>query len=800
MTILSSRSGEAELENKWTWTGAEKDYDYQKNNWQMATTVTAADGDGDTYRLGGSPAHIVMDNVHRIDRIIQEPPKHLDYLPIDYNDREGEWKVINVSAYTTDFATSLHDESDATLETKTTSTSNWDIGGGAELDVKDTVTEGNMKIAGVSESLEVDAKVGRDYEENKSTYNLHYQEQTNTEDSSTGADDIVQGIIHTIDVWRYPIVGYYDADSDNPYGYQEIVMPGPYTKIDNAAGKDHWNWYQPFHENHNLLSYPFYDQTPWKPDDLGSFNIGGDDMTVVMNDDIVLHWNDTQFELGIIWSEEAGKGSEKDYNNTLSESEELTMGVKGKANILIGSDTIKTTGKISFHNSTSWGGSTVSKATNSQSTGIHININWPDMQSIVTDSEYEFTPAAYITSTGGTFKVAYAVGPLDNNWWQGQYGRLPDPALNLPNKFKYHTPDPAHGNSDWWTLMEDDPEAQWYDPYKMRGFLLRESKEDPDTKEYPLLSSIIVDGDTVRLCARVYNYSLNNSTGNFQVKFYYIPWTSTGSSQVQVPVSNSSMVTTANLDSLTRVDGTSREEVCVDWDTTGLSTEYTYEGEIVNTFRFLVVLDEEDDVEEIHELGHPIPGGWDFVAGTNNIGIFPWVGTRAVSPKPDPGQATVDLDQIDLRIAAGSMAVKTGQGIVRTDDKGGPLHLELGKTYEIRALVQADQDHPFYRLLLLYDGPPGGKDKGKMKGHPAGKGKGNPDGKGKVIGSTKVCGIEAESQYVWVLWTPDTLGKQEIWMSLLEDADEVNPGNAIDSLKVIVVPAKKSKQQPKKSK
>lgn len=74
-----------------------------------------------------------------------------------------------------------------------------------------------------------------------------------------------------------------------------------------------------------------------------------------------------------------------------------------------------------------------------------------------------------------------------------------------------------------------------------------------------------------------------------------------------------------------------------------------------------------------------------------------------------------------------------------------------------------------------------------------------------MIGSTKVHGIEAESQYVWVRWTPDTLGKHEIWMRLLEDSDEVNPGNAIDSLEVIVVPAKKShpkksKSRPKKSK
>ena len=788
MRVLSIRSGS--LEDKWHWAGIQYDYDNEQGSWQLATTVSAADGDGDTYRLGGSPAHIVIEHVLRADRIIQEPPKHVDYLPTNYNDVEKDWMwdVINVSGHD-EFAVSLHDESTTILETETTSTSDWATGGTVELDVKASVSVGDMDVEGIEVGVEVDTKLGYDYEESKSSYTSQYHARTYVQDVSTNKDDVLQTLFHPIDVWRYPILGYYEKDSDKPYGYQEIVMPAPYTEIDKGSGKDHPDWYQPFHENHNILSYPFYEQgAGWTPDDQGSFTIPDPDnpdnppITIddTMNARELLHWNGNHFSQEMTWTSTAGAGSEKSYENTLSESEELTISFNSKATILIGSVDEKFTGKVGFHNSNSWGGKTVSNATNSKTTGIHIEIPSESLPS--PSAGYEFTPAVYATSTGGTLKVAFAVGIPQGDWWLGQYGRKPDPALNLPNRLK-------SAGDDSWILNEDDSRHQ------MRGFFLREYSDNAPDPKARLISRSIVDGDIVQLCARVYNYSLslNNPTGNFLVKFSYYPWDMDAGEQVGPLVSQPLMSVTANLDALTKIDGTSRKEFCVNWDTSGLSAEE------VNTYRFQVMLDEDGDVDEIHELydkkGNEVPG-------SNNIGTYPWTGATVVcvSPTDCGGQssqraqilAVVDHDQNDLSIVAGSMAVKTEQGIIGTDDRGGPLHLELGKTYEIRAQVEADQHHPFFRWVLLYDGPPDGKDKGKRTGHPA--------GKGKVIGSSRLYGIQAGSQYTWLRWTPDTLGKQEIWMRLLEDADEVNPGNAVDSLDVIVVPAKKSKQESKKSK
>ena len=784
-------------QDTWIWEGVKYDFDqdYSHRNWQLATTVSAADGDGDTYRLG-SPAHIVMDNILRLDRIIQEPPKHVDYLPTNPDEPDEDkwvWDVINISGYS-DFVSTFHLSSTDTLTTQTTSTSGWEIGGGAEADAKSTVTAGNMDIAEVSISAEVDSKMGYDYEEHKSSYNSDYFSKTYTQDISTNTDDALQGLLHTIDVWRYPILGYYEADSDKQYSFQEIVMPGPAISFD-GAGRSHPDWYQPVHENHNLLSYyPFHDTSDsnntWKPADLGSFNVGDDTHKILMNKPHQLTWDGNAYSQVFKWTEEAGYGETKEYNNTLSESAEITIAYKAKAITVIGSDEEQFTGKVDFHNSNSWGGQTVSSASNSKSTGF--GISW-QTEANPPLSGYNFMFAAYITSTGGAFKAAYAVDEPVNDWWSKQYGRKPDPALNLPLRLLWHQADQAHGNTEYWLLNTEESK------HSMRGFFLREPEEDPDTKSYPLISSAIVDGDTVRLCASVYNYSLSDEpTGNFGVQFYYYPWDVERAEKVHDPVAIESDNTTTNVDSLTGADevlAKSGDEFCVNWETAGLSTMYA-----VNTFRFQVVLDENKDINEIHEL-YDENGGE--IPGSNNIGTYPWSNAVAVYPSSGqlvPGQTYMDLNQSDLSIEADSMGVKTANGIVRVGVNGKPLQLELGKTYDVRALVWADLAHPFYRLLLLYDGPPDGKDMGRMTGHPAGKGQGNPGGKGNVIGSSRVHGLEAGPTYVWTRWTPDTLGKQEIWMHLLEDADEVNPGNAIDSLDVIVVPAKKERKQPNKTK
>ena len=74
---------------------------------------------------------------------------------------------------------------------------------------------------------------------------------------------------------------------------------------------------------------------------------------------------------------------------------------------------------------------TVTRNTNSSSTGITLTI-----PSSPGDKAYTFSTAVYNTANTGTLKVAHAVDPYGStqgeSWWLKQYGRKPDPALNLP--------------------------------------------------------------------------------------------------------------------------------------------------------------------------------------------------------------------------------------------------------------------------------------------------------------------------------------------------------------------------------
>ena len=65
----------------------------------------------------------------------------------------------------------------------------------------------------------------------------------------------------------------------------------------------------------------------------------------------------------------------------------------------------------------------------------------------LTPNPYAFQSAIYISSGGGTFKVAHATDPQGgqgSDCWKQNYGGQPDPALNLPNRFEHHSEDATH--------------------------------------------------------------------------------------------------------------------------------------------------------------------------------------------------------------------------------------------------------------------------------------------------------------------------------------------------------------------
>ena len=65
----------------------------------------------------------------------------------------------------------------------------------------------------------------------------------------------------------------------------------------------------------------------------------------------------------------------------------------------------------------------------------------------------------------------------------------------------------------------------------------------------------------------------------------------------------------------------------------------------------------------------------------------------------------------------------------------------------------------------------------------------DPDQGGELIASKVVRGVVSGDNYIWAEWTPKKPGNYELWVVVLEDSDDPNPGNNTDTLGVEVVEA-----------
>src|SRR5262249_48353039 len=110
-------------------------------------------------------------------------------------------------------------------------------------------------------------------------YNSEYKNTTLKVAATAANSDYAQGRLQTYDIWRYRVYGgtYSSAHLTNANGYYEIDFPGP--KLDLYGDANNYDWYQPDHENGNVLSYPptlctnSCNGDPYLPPDVGTYTL-----------------------------------------------------------------------------------------------------------------------------------------------------------------------------------------------------------------------------------------------------------------------------------------------------------------------------------------------------------------------------------------------------------------------------------------------------------------------------------------------------------------------------------------------
>ena len=714
--------------------------------------LTSIDKDNDSYLLG-VPVHIILKNHVTFDYIIQEPPKHVDYLPIDPDDPNSEWQIFNISGYR-DFEVILEDDQQQTIESSSEQTASYSIGETESEDVSESVEAGFGDILKAEASIEDKETVENHFESEKSTLNSRFTSESIKYTTETNVDDSLHYKIKTTDIWRYPILNM--TTENDKQGVYEIVIPRE-NPIDNQSNGKSYDDYQPLHENENILSYPhFVANENYTPPDLGSFTLP--DGTVVenlMNKPITYEWSGNASSLIVSWSEEAGREESKSYTHSLSMSSEITAGISAEAEFFDAG--IKESASVSFGltEGTSLQTAFTEKVTNSKSRGLTINI--PSQPNFV--AGYAFQPCVYVDSSG-IFKVTFATDPLggeNSDWWRKQYGKKPDPALNLPFRFVLR----KEGDEEYWELQTDDSIR-----LQMRGFVVKKYEENPKTGKHDILGLAVKDGEKVLLCAKVYNFSLFQPTGQFKVSFYGVPIYHGEEVGEKFKIGE----TTVSLDPIVREEGNTYDypenyewckEVSVVWDTTGYShKEVTImeNGKSVKkyicTYRFYVILDEDNQVDEIHEWKDA--NGNKLLHG-NNEGYWPWGKSFVVLA---PGFQ--DTGENDIYLSDESLEIKTENGW--QNGKGSTIekviNVYTGNTYRLRVTIYSVNPHPFCQHVIFYDG--------------------DPENNGKIIGVRKIYGVNSGENYVWINWKPENEGIHKLWVKVTEDVHDINKDNATD--------------------
>ena len=724
---------------------------------KLRWSLTADDYQGRSVRFG-APVHFRIKSLVNTDFVLEEPPKHAYWDP-------KEQKVVNISRFPT-IQTSLKTMAGQTFEGKSKDTSGYSLGGSVKISaslsaqIGESTTIGSAKI-----SLDVANKTSYNYDTNKDEYNSNYAERTVTEATAAENDDVITGRVETFDIWRYRVLGVppVTAQSENPpkqfqaNEFYDIVLPGPVMKF-SAGGLD-LPWYQPLHENGNILSYPAPSAGTFNPTDLGTFDIPcpntdkskcNADGTLTVAEPMIpasqRFVNANSESITIDYGNKTGSGDSIKTEHKLANSTDIKAGVSvqagGKENNVTKSGSIE----LNFSAGGSWSNLETTDTITTNKTGITVG-----RTSIPAKDAYAFYPVFYSTKDG-SIKVAHAADPLASaggrSFWAGLYGIKADPALNLPLRFTR-----LNTVAVTWIPNTDISRKQ------MRGFFLLTEKINPITGQFDFLSQTPVAGDKVRLSAQVYNYSTGVAFTDCEVKFSAVKYN---------PIDNTESgprlaIGTTHV-SLEPRGNTAAQVI---WDTThfGPATRSASQE-----YRIYVQLNYNGAIDELYPPEDPEK---DYGAG--RIGLNPGQNDEgfgyATVMAPALASPTTEAlasptTQAPVHLYLGSQALKVGGPGGLTAD-AGLLIEQVGAQVPLRVQVCASQPTREIADVVVFDGAPANGNVLVWKQVPVADGK--------------------QCDYAWFEWVPSVRGDHTLVTEVLQDQDDPQPGQNQASLNVEVV-------------
>ena len=724
----------------------------------MSVPFMAADKAGLGFYLG-APVHLEVPHCLRANYVVQEPPQHIDYLPDD----NENWKIVRVSRNKNFFA-SFQDEEEKTFTTTHQDNTNFDVGGSVEISAKQTF-DASFFIVEDQLTTKEQGKVSYDYDSVTEKLNGKYEQVVTKAQHNTASDDYIQAQYKVMDVWRFRIYGPETKGKKN--GFYEVVMPGPIKTIVDLYGFDFSDYYQPIHENGNILSYPMISDKNF-PEDKGSFKVcdtegkNCQDISDAMTDEPEqICCSGGSSIIAVNWTKESWSTLEKVHSHSWNSNFDFSIANSAKATTTASRDKWYQKLDVSFHIGKSWSTTDFSKNTMSSSKGVTIVL--PSAGD--SDQNYQFKPVVYSTKDG-TLKLAHAVNPTYSDqaiWWQNHYQTEPDLSLNLPKKFHFVSSgtDPNYLGV-WYVAKTRQSRSRM-----RRLFLLHNEPKSKDTDKLFVATSPTA-GDTIYVLTTVYNYSHEPATG-FHVRFNYAefnPDLKDGNPGFDAD-SSINLIEDKWVDGLGPLD---HRDVYVKWDINehlGGETPDTAKSYVI-----YVTVDPNNNVpDETHELyvkdQYPAPGPCPtqdgdsavcgIFCGSNNQGYWPWDNSFMIfSPKQDdvPGQ---DETVSDISIEPESLEVET-----TPESEGYGDYLFTHAPYRLKLKIVASEADKNYREVFFHDND-------------------------RIFSVKRSLGLNPGENDFYCEWTPTEPGDHTLKVVVFEDRDDSEKQDNIVTLDVNVL-------------
>jgi len=292
-----------------------------------------------------------------------------------------------------------------------------------------------------------------------------------------------------------------------------------------------------------------------------------------------------------------------------------------------------------------------------------------------------------------------------------------------------------------------------------RLFLLHNEPKTEDTDRLFVASSPTA-GDVIYVLATVYNYSLDTASGTFTVRFSFAHYDPNLEN-------NEPNLTTIGDVQVGVLDPLEHRDVYVRWDTTGLGGN---EPGTAKAYVIYVTVDPDNEVpNEIHELyvadQSPTPGPCPtstgdskecgIFCGSNNQGFWPWDNSfKIFSPKN-----SADAQEA----AAGEHSIVSESLEVWTTPESEPYapYIFTQMPYRLKCRIMADQADQAFREVYFYD-----------NGH--------------AFSVKRSFGLNPGESNFYCEWTPTQPGKHTLKVMVVEDDDDLQPGNNVATLDVLV--------------